>query len=442
MYTKQDILNLIEDEDIRFIRLQVTDLMGQMRNVAVTVSDIEKVIDSGCLFDGSAIEGFTRIEESDMFLVPNLDTFTIFPWRPHQGKVARFICDLYTPEGELYREDPRYILKKALKEADEMGFTFKVGPECEFFLFKTDDDGNPTTIPSDGGGYFDLAPVDNGENCRREICLTLEDMDYKVKASHHEVAPGQHEVDFAYDEALITADRLITFKTVVKTIAKRHGFHATFMPKPLEDIHGNGMHLNMSLFKDGKNIFNDSNDRFGLSEAAYQFMAGLLKYTRDMFCLTNPTVNSYKRIIPGFEAPCYVAWSKKSKSPLVRVPAARDSENARIELRSPDPTANPYLAIAACLKAGLMGIKEKLTPPPSIDINIYNLSDDERKALGINSVPISLNEALQIAKESVFFKELMGGTMAKKYISAKELEYKAYRKTINSWEIEQYLVRY
>ncbi len=442
MYTKSDILDLIEEEDIRFIRLQFTDLMGHMRNIAVTTTNIDKILESGCVFDGSAVDGYARLCESDMFLKPNLNTFVIFPWRPHQGKVARFICDLYTPEGKLYVNDPRYILKRVINEAAEMGLTFKVGPECEFFLFKTDDSGNPLLEPSDNGGYFDLAPMDSGENCRREICLTLEDMGYRIEASHHEVTPGQHEIDFAYDEALTTADRIITFKTVVKTVANRHGYHATFMPKPLAGMHGSGMHLNMSLFRNGENIFYEKDAPDKLSETAHRFIAGLIKYTPDMFCLTNPIVNSYKRLIPGFEAPCYIGWSRDKGSPLIRVPASRDAESARIELRSPDGTANPYLALAACLKAGLEGIRQELVPPSSIEINLHDLNDEERRSLGIEKVPISLNEAVKCAEKSEFFRELLGDKMSKQYLWAKKEEYARYSRTINPWEVDEYLIKY
>lgn len=440
--TKQDILNLVEDEDVSFVRLQFTDVLGTMRNIAITASKIEDALDNMCMFDGSSIKGFAGIEESDLYLHPDLDTFTIFPWRPHQGKVARLICDVYKPDGTRLESDPRYILQTAIKEAAEMGYTFEVGPECEFFLFNTDERGNPTTIPHDNAGYFDLAPLDNGENCRRDICLTLEEMGYVIEASHHEAAPGQHEITFRYDDALKTADKIITFRTVVKTIAKRNGLHATFMPKPLEGESGSGMHLTMSLKKDGKNIFSSNDKNKTLSDTAYKFLAGLLKRTPDMACLTNPTVNSYKRFIPGYEAPCYISWSESNRSLLVRVPATRKGEDARIELRSPDPTANPYLALAACLKAGLEGIKNNEALPPSIDVNIYSLSDKERESLGVKSLPISLNEAIRIAKKSDFINGLLGEKFAYNYFKAKEEEYGEYRKKINQWEIEKYLIEY
>lgn len=442
MLTKQDILDLVEEEDVSFIRLQFTDILGTMRNIAITASKLPDALDNMCMFDGSSIKGFVNIEESDLYLHPDLDTFTIFPWRPHQGKVARLICDVYTPEGKRLESDPRYILQNVIKEAEEMGYIFEVGPECEFFLFNTDEHGNPTTEPHDKAGYFDLAPLDNGENCRRDICLTLEEMGYIVESSHHEMAPGQHEITFRYDDALKTADRLATFRTVVKTIAKKNGLHATFMPKPLQGVSGSGMHLTMSLRKGGVNVFNNPDKTKRLSETACNFAAGLLKYTPDMACLTNPTVNSYKRFTPGYEAPCYISWSETNRSLLVRVPAAKEGQDARVELRSPDPTANPYLALAACLKAGLMGIKNKEQLPPSIDVNIYKLSEKERESLGIKSLPISLNEAIRIARKSEFIKELLGEKFAHNYFEAKEEEYDEYRKTINQWEIEKYLIEY
>ncbi len=440
--TKKDIFNLVEKEDVRFVRLQFTDILGTMRNMAVTTSKLKDALDGRCMFDGSSIKGFVSIEESDLFLHPDLDTFTIFPWRPHQGKVARLICDVYKPDGTRLESDPRRILQNAIKEAADMGYTFEVGPECEFFLFNTDERGDPVLDPHDNAGYFDLAPLDNGENCRREICLTLEEMGYAVEASHHEMAPGQHEITFRYDDALKTADRIVTFRTVVKTIAKRNGLHASFMPKPMEGENGSGMHLTMSLLKDGKNVFCSDSENGRLSETAYKFIAGLLKYTPDMACLTNPTVNSYKRFIPGYEAPCYISWSESNRSLLVRVPSTRDGNSARVELRSPDPTANPYLALAACLKAGLSGIKNNEALPPSIDVNIYKLSDKEREYLGIKSLPISLNEAINIGKKSEFITELLGEKFASSYFAAKEHEYGEYRRTINQWEIEKYLIEY
>lgn len=440
MLTKQDILELVEDEDVRFIRLQFTDMLGHMKNMAITNSKLLDALDNRCVFDASSVEGMTDSEDSDLYLYPDLDSFTIFPWRPHQGKVARLICDLYTADGKPVKNDPRYVLKRTLKEAEEMGYSFNVGPKCEFFLFNTDDSGEPTMTANDNAGYFDLAPLDNGENCRRDICLTLEEMGYVIESSHHEKAPGQHEIVFRYDNALTTADKIVTFRTVVKTLARRNGMHATFMPKPKADECGSGMHLAMSLEKNGKNVFYSADGK--LSQIGYKFIAGLLKYTSDMVCITNPIVNSYKRFVSGYDAPCYISWSENSKSLLIRIPTANKPENTRIELRSPDSTANPYLAIAACLKAGLKGIKENIELPPAIDSNIYNMSAAEQKAMNGEMFPINLNEAVEIAKKSEFITELLGEDFKQKYLAEKKNEYSEYRKCISKWEIDKYFIQY
>ena len=318
-FTREDIIRMVEEEDVEFIRLQFTDIFGTMKNIAITASQLEKALDNKCMFDGSSIEGFVRVEESDMYLYPDLDTFTIFPWRPQQGKVARLICDVYRPDGTPFEGDSRYILKKVIKEAADMGCQFDVGPECEFFLYHLDDNGQPTTITHEKAGYFDLGPVDLGENARRDMVMTLEDVGIGVEASHHEVAPAQHEIDLKYGDALTTADNLMTFKFAVKTIAKRHGLHASFMPKPKQNINGSGMHINMSLSRDGVNIFADPENEKELSKEARYFMGGLLKYMKGMAAITNPLVNSYKRLIPGYEAPVYIAWSARNRRPLVRI---------------------------------------------------------------------------------------------------------------------------
>ncbi len=440
-YTKKDIMNLVEEEDVEFIRLQFTDIFGNMKNVAITASQLEKALDNKCMFDGSSIEGFVRIEESDMYLYPDYDTLEIFPWRPQQGKVARLICDVYRPNGEPFEGDPRYILKKAVKEAADMGYSFNVGPECEFFLFHTDENALPTTITHEQAGYFDLGPVDFGENARRDMVLTLEEMGFEIEASHHEVAPAQHEIDFKYDEALKTADNIMTFKLAVKTIAKRHGLHATFMPKPKYGINGSGMHINMSLSKDGKNAFSDESDKFGLSKEAYYFIGGIFKHIDGITAITNPLVNSYKRLVPGYEAPIYVAWSAKNRSPLIRIPAAR-GEGARIELRSPDPSANPYLALAVCLKAGLDGIKNQIMPPESVDCNIYELSDLDRTEKGIREIPKSMSEAISALEQDEFVKEILGAHITEKYVEAKKQEWQEYTEQVTDWEINQYLYKY
>ncbi|MBQ7574613.1 MAG: glutamine synthetase [Clostridia bacterium] len=443
MRTKQEIINLVKEEDVKFIRLQFTDMLGRMKNIAITESRLQDALDNECIVDASTIDGFSDSANTDLCLCPDLDTFTIFPWRPHQGKVARLICDLRTVDGKEVSCDPRLVLKKVIDEAQKEGFIFEVGPECEFFLFKTDDNGNPTMEPHDNAGYFDLAPLDNGENCRRDICLTLEQMGYGIEASHHESAKGQHEIIFRHGNALTTADRLITFKNVVKTLATRHGLHATFMPKPFADGNGSGMHLTMSLFdKEGNNVFYDNSDPSKLSKTGYKFMAGILAHTREMACITNPTVNSYKRFIPGFNAPCYISWSEHNNSLLVRIPHCTKEGNSAIELRSPDNTANPYLAIAGILKAGIMGIKNDYKLPTGIDINLHTLKQSERDALGVKSLPISLNEAIKIAKDSEFITELLGEELKDKYLAVKRQEYDSYRKSISQWEIDNYLNLY
>lgn len=437
-YTKEDIIKLVEDEDVEFIRLQFTDIFGNLKNVAITASQLEKALNNECMFDGSSIEGFARIEESDMYLYPDFSTLEIFPWRPQQGKVARMICDVYRPNGQPFEGDPRYILKRAIKEAEKLGYTFEVGPECEFFLFNTDENAMPTTITYEKAGYFDLGPMDFGENARRDMVLTLEDMGFVIEASHHEVAPAQHEIDFRYDEALATADNIMTFKLAVKTIARRHGLHATFMPKPKFGVNGSGMHINMSLSKDGKNIFADESDALGLSREAYYFIGGIMKHMKGMTAITNPLVNSYKRLVPGYEAPVYIAWSATNRSPLIRIPAAR-GEGTRIELRCPDPSANPYLALAVCLRAGLDGIVNRIMPPDSVDCNIFRMTDEEKEASGIEEIPGTLIEAVYNMEADDFIKDVLGEHAYRKYIKAKKEEWFRYRMQVTDWEVNEYL---
>lgn len=441
-YTKDDIFRMVEEEDVEFIRLQFTDIFGTLKNIAITSSQLEKALDNKCMFDGSSVEGFVRIEESDMYLYPDYDTFEIFPWRPQQGKVARLICDVHTPDGKPFEGDPRWILKKTIKEANEMGYRFDVGPECEFFLFHTDDNGLPTTLSHEKAGYFDLGPNDLGENIRRDMVLTLEDMGFEIEASHHEVAPAQHEIDFKYDEALKTADNIQTFKMTVKTIAKRHGLYATFMPKPKFGISGSGMHINMSLAtEEGKNIFADENGKIGLSDDAYHFIAGIMKHARGMSAITNPLVNSYKRLVPGYEAPVYIAWSAKNRSPLIRIPASRGN-GTRVELRNPDPTANPYLVLALCLAAGLDGIKNKIEVPKSVDCNIYEMTPGERRAAGIENMPADLKEAVDCLVADEFLCSVLGEYITTKYVEAKMKEWENYTTRVSQWEIDEYLYKY
>ena len=440
-YSKEDILAMVEENGVKFIRLQFTDILGTLKNVAITDRQLEKALNNQCMFDGSSINGFVRVEESDMYLRPDLDTFVIFPWRPQQGKVARLICDVYMPDGTPFEGDPRYILKKATNKAEAMGYTMNVGPECEFFLFEVDNDGNPTLKTNDKGSYFDLGPIDLGENARRDMTLALEDMGFEIETSHHEVAAGQNEIDFKYADALVTADNVTTFKYVVKSIAQRHGLYATFMPKPLHGVNGSGMHVNISLIKDGKNAFYNEEDQLGLSSVAYNFIAGVLKHIKEICPITNPLVNSYKRLVPDYEAPVYIAWSAKNRSPLIRVPSAR-GEGTRIEFRSPDPSSNPYLVLACLLLAGLEGIKDNLEPPKCIDRNIFNLSREERKRENIENLPESLHEAIAYMQKSDLVKEALGKNTFEYYIKAKEVEWDNYRTQVHQWEINSYLSKY
>lgn len=441
-YSKEDIFRMVEEEDVEFIRLQFTDIFGVLKNMAITSSQLAKALDNQCMFDGSSVEGFARIEESDMYLHPDYDTFEIFPWRPQQGKVARLICDVYTPDEKPFVGDSRNILKNVIKQAKEMGYIFNVGPECEFFLFHTDENGQPTTMSHEKAGYFDLGPMDLGENVRRDMVLTLEDMDFEIESSHHEVAPSQHEIDFKYAHALITADNILTFKLAVKTIAKRHGLYATFMPKPKYGVSGSGMHINMSMTDiEGNNIFNDEKAPLKLSKTAYHFIAGLLKHAKGMAAITNPLVNSYKRLVPGYEAPIYIAWSATNRSPLIRIPASRNN-NTRIELRNPDPSSNPYLVLALCLAAGLDGIKNQLEVPPAVDCNIFEMTEDERLQAGIESLPANLYEAIQCMKEDTFVCDVLGSHITEKYIHAKLKEWNDYRTHVSQWELEEYLAKF
>lgn len=440
-YTKEDIIRLVEEEDVEFIRLQFTDMFGNLKNIAVTASQLERALNNQCMFDGSAIDGFVRIEESDMYLYPDYSTIEIFPWRPQQGKVARMICDVHRPNGEPFEGDPRYVLKRAIKEAEKLGYIFEVGPECEFFLFNTDENTMPTTETHEQAGYFDIGPLDFGENARRDMVMTLEDMGFVIEASHHEMAPAQHEIDFKYDEALKTADNIMTFKLAVRTIAKRHGLHATFMPKPKSDVNGSGMHINMSLHKDGRNVFEDKNDAMGLSKEAYYFIGGIMKHIKGMAAITNPLVNSYKRLVPGFEAPVYIAWSATNRSPLIRIPST-SGEGTRIELRSPDSAANPYLTLAVCLMAGLDGIVNKMEPPTAVSVNIFEMSAEERRTMHIDQLPETLKEAVEELEKDTFICDVLGKHIAERYIAAKKEEWFQYRAQVSEWEIGEYLYRY
>ncbi|BAF58914.1 MAG: type I glutamate--ammonia ligase [Pelotomaculum sp.] len=439
--TNDDVRNLAKELGVKFIRLQFTDIFGILKNVAITVEQLDKALDGELMFDGSSIEGFVRIEESDMYLRPDPSTFVVFPWKPRDGAVARLICDIYNPDGTPFEGDPRYVLRRAVREAGEMGYTMNVGPEAEFFLFHVDSDGRPTTVTHDRAGYFDLTPVDLGENARRDMVLTLEQMGFEIEASHHEVAPGQHEIDFKYSDALDIADKIVTFKFVVRTIAQRHGLHATFMPKPIFGIAGSGMHLNQSLTKGGENAFYDPAASDGLSKDCLYYIGGLMKHIKAISAITNPTVNSYKRLVSGYEAPVYIAWSAHNRSPLIRIPAKRGA-STRIELRSPDPSCNPYLALAVCLKAGISGIKNRIMPPSPCNRNIYEMTPDERKEHGIDSLPESLNEAVRELSRDELIQEALGEHVLNRFIEAKKIEWDRYRIQVHPWEIEEYLTKF
>ncbi|GAY74694.1 type I glutamate--ammonia ligase [Sporolactobacillus inulinus] len=441
-FTKEDIISKVNEANVKFIRLQFTDLLGIIKNVEIPVSQLEKALDNEIMFDGSSIEGFVRIEESDMLLYPDYDSFVVFPWTAEKGKVARLICDIYKPDRTPFPGDPRSVLKAQLAEMEKMGFTsFNIGPEPEFFLFKMNDAGEPTLELNDKGGYFDLAPTDLGENCRRDIVLELEDMGFEIEASHHEVAPGQHEIDFKYADAVKTCDNIQTFKLVVKTIARKHGLHATFMPKPLFGVNGSGMHSNMSLFKGKENAFYDANSEDGLSDTAKAFIAGVLEHAPAFTAIANPTVNSYKRLVPGYEAPSYIAWSLSNRSALVRIPASRGL-GTRIEVRSVDPTTNPYLGMTVLLAAGLDGIKKKLAPAASVDRSIYVMNDQEREELGIQELPASLKDAVTALNKDEVITSALGEHTISHFNDAKEIEWDMFRTQVHPWEREQYMEQY
>lgn len=440
-YSKEKLLKHAEELGVEFIHLQFTDIMGVMKNVSITIEELGKALDNEIMFDGSSIDGFVRIEESDMYLRPDLSTFTVFPWSG-QVKEARLVCDVYRPDGTPFDGCPRNALKKVLKEAEEMGYIMNVGPECEFFLFNTNEKGEPTLETHDNAGYFDLAPVDLGGNARIDMVATLKQMGFNIEASHHEVAQGQHEIDFQYADALKTADNIMTFKMAVRIIAQRHGLHATFMPKPRFGINGSGMHVNMSLATlEGKNAFYDENDPAKLSETAYYYLAGVLKHAKSFAAITNPTINSYKRLVPGYEAPVLIAWSASNRSPLIRIPAKRGN-STRVELRNPDPSANPYLALAAVLKAGLDGIKNKLTPPPAVNSNVYHMSEEEMKEKGIVGLPGNLYEAVQELEKDEVVKEALGKHISNKFVDAALYEWKEYSKYVTQWELDRYLRKF
>ena len=441
--TRDEIMKIIEEENVNFFRLQFVDIFGFMKNVAIPRSQIEKALDGQMMFDGSSIDGFVRINESDMYLKPDYDTFVVLPWRKKDGVgAARIICDVYKADGTPFAGCPRVNLKRVLAEAKDLGFTMNVGTEAEFFLFQKDEKGNLKTETNDVAGYFDVDPDDTGINCRREIIEVLEAMNFEIEASHHEVAEGQHEINFKYADALTAADNTLTFKWVVRSIAAQHGFHATFMPKPVFGINGSGMHTNQSLFNtDGTNAFFDENGPLKLSETAYHYIAGIAKNARGFAAVTNPLVNSYKRLVPGYEAPVYVAWSASNRSALIRIPASRGL-GTRTEVRCPDPTCNPYLAFAMMLNSGLDGVKNKLAAPPSVNVDIFKMTPAEKDAAGIDSLPANLEEAIIALKENPIAEEALGAHILEKYIEGKTKEWDSYRTAVTDWEIKNYMKNY
>ena len=441
--TKKDILKIIKEENVHFFRLQFVDVNGFMKNVAIPRSQIEKALDGQMMFDGSSIDGFARINESDMYLKPDYDTFVILPWRHKNGvAAARIICDVAKTDGSPFAGCPRVNLKRVLAEARKLGYTMNVGTECEFFLFNRDAEGLSTTATTDAAGYFSVDPEDSGTDCRREIIETLELMGFEIEASHHEVARGQHEVNFKYADALTCADNTVTFKWVVKTIARKYNLHATFMPKPVFGINGSGMHTNQSLFNlDGSNAFFDPKGPLQLSRVAYQYIAGITEHARGFAAITNPLVNSYKRLVPGYEAPVYVAWSASNRSALMRIPASRNL-STRVEVRCPDPACNPYLAFAMMLNAGLDGIQNQLTAPKSVDVNIFKLTPNQMKRAKIESMPGSLKEALTELKKSPLARKTLGEHIFEKYLIGKEKEWDSFRTAVTDWELKSYLDLY
>ena len=438
---KAAILERAEQEKVKFLRLQFTDILGTIKNVEIPDRQFRDALNGEIMFDGSSIEGFVRIEESDMYLRPDLDTFAVFPWgNPGGEKVARMICDIYRPDGEPFEGCPRSTLKRVIALAADQGFAMNAGPEAEFFLFQRRN-GVPTTETHDTGSYFDLTPVDQGEDVRREIVLALEAMGFHVEAAHHEVAAGQHEIDFRYDDVLATADNISTFRFVVKNVAMRNELHATFMPKPRFGINGSGMHTHQSLFSNGKNIFFEPDGPWQLSPTCLYYIGGLLRHAKGFCAITNPLVNSYKRLVPGYEAPTNIAWSERNRSPLVRVPAAR-GDATRIELRMPDPSCNPYLALAVILRSGLDGIEKQLDPGPPVNKNIYKMSHRERRHLRIDELPMNLSEALDELEKDDLVRETLGDHIFNHFVEAKREEWFDYIRQVSPWEVERYLAAY
>lgn len=432
-YTKEDIIRLVEEEDVQFIRLQFVDAFGNFKNMAMAAEQLDMVLDNQCMFDGAAIKGYNTEDLDELVLVPDLDTFTIFPWRPQSGRVARFICDIQYPDGTPFMADPRYILSQVMKEAEQEGYTFYVGPESQFFLFDLDEEGKPTTKTGEKGDYFDISPVDAGENVRRDIIISLAEMGFEMEASYHANECAQHQINFKYDDGIHTADNIMTYKLTVRTVAKRHGLHATFMPKPNYGKKGSGMFYNMFLCRGGKNIFDDPDARDGLSKDAYHFMAGIMHHIKGMTLINNPIINSYKRLVHGYQAPVNISWSRKNRAPLVRM-TTTGVLGARMILRSPDGACNPYLVIAGCLAAGLEGIRHKMEPPVCMD-------DAGGDKTGIDILPRTLFEAITEFEKDSFLQSVYGEQLSQIMIEKKKEEWNKYCEQVTSWEVEKYLDR-
>jgi glutamine synthetase len=434
---KEYVLKMVRENDVKFIRLWFTDILGFLKSFAITVEELEGAFSEGMGFDGSSIQGFARIDESDMIAMPDPNTFCILPWRPREHSVARMFCDILEPDGSPYKGDPRWVLRRNLKRAADLGYTFYVGPELEYFYFKN----SQGTEILDSGGYFDLTPLDAASDLRRETVLALEDMGIGVEYSHHEVAPSQHEIDLRYADALSMADYAMTYRLVVKEIAMKHGVYATFMPKPLFGQNGSGMHTHQSLFKGDKNAFFDPKDQYHLSAVGKYYIAGILKYAPEICSVLSQWVNSYKRLVPGYEAPVYISWARRNRSTLVRVPMYKPGKEkaTRIEFRCPDPACNPYLAFAVMLAAGLKGIEEKCPIPEPIEEDIFEMSEERREKLGIKSLPGSLYEALLLTEKSELVRETLGDHIFEKFIANKNIEWDKYRIHVSQFELERYL---
>ena len=435
---KEYVLKMAKENDVKFIRLWFTDILGFLKSFAVTLGELETALEEGMGFDGSSIEGYARIDESDMIAMPDPDTFQLLPWRPREHRaVARMFCDILRPGGEAFEGDPRYVLKQNLKRAADLGYTFYVGPELEFFYFKNSEG----TEILDKGGYFDMTPLDMATDLRRETVLTLEEMGIGIEYSHHEVAPSQHEIDMRYTDALTMADQVMTYRLVAKQVAMSQGFYATFMPKPISGVNGSGMHVHQSLFKGDSNAFFDGSDKYNLSKIAKSYIAGMLKHAPEITCVANQWVNSYKRLVPGYEAPVYITWARRNRSDLIRVPEYKPGREkaTRIEFRSPDPACNPYLAFSMMLAAGLEGIEKGYELPAPVEENVYHMSEEERQQRGITTLPASLGEAICVAEESELLRKTLGDHVTNAFIKNKKIEWNEYLLRVTDYELDRYL---